>query len=186
MEKNWIPLESIAPGGETHELEDQDIWVSLFKEYGLDCKITQDIKAKVFILLEDSGVLLSGDLQGQVALPCDRCTEDCLADISSKFQTFEPYPEAGGYRKDSDEEDLDEADESIIRPALRGNGIDLNITAYVWQELSLALPIKPLCSTSCKGLCPKCGADKNNEECDCVLDEGDPRFAKLRGLVINK
>ena len=35
------------------------------------------------------------------------------------------------------------------------------------EEIILDYPIKPLCSDSCKGLCPKCGANLNEGGCSC-------------------
>ncbi|MGD0336505.1 MAG: DUF177 domain-containing protein [Candidatus Omnitrophota bacterium] len=35
------------------------------------------------------------------------------------------------------------------------------------EEIILDYPIKPLCSDSCKGLCPKCGANLNEGGCTC-------------------
>jgi uncharacterized protein len=32
----------------------------------------------------------------------------------------------------------------------------------------LLIPLNPLCSNNCKGLCPSCGADLNKERCTCA------------------
>ena len=38
---------------------------------------------------------------------------------------------------------------------------DLDLAETLWEQVHLALPPKPLCSTTCLGLCPSCGADRN-------------------------
>jgi uncharacterized protein len=43
--------------------------------------------------------------------------------------------------------------------------IDLN--PDIREDLMLDYPIKPLCSISCKGLCLKCGKNKNEGGCNC-------------------
>lgn len=43
--------------------------------------------------------------------------------------------------------------------------IDLN--EDIRQELILDFPVKPLCSTDCKGICPKCGKNLNQGGCCC-------------------
>ncbi|MGR6836234.1 YceD family protein [Syntrophomonas erecta] len=44
------------------------------------------------------------------------------------------------------------------------------------------LPINPLCSPECKGLCPQCGIDRNYGSCQCQEQEIDPRWEKLKNL----
>ena len=52
----------------------------------------------------------------------------------------------------------------------------------VEEQLQLELPMKPLCRPDCRGLCPRCGADRNSAPCDC-REEGDERLAKLKSLL---
>jgi uncharacterized protein len=57
-----------------------------------------------------------------------------------------------------------------------------DVTAVVRQTVALAVPMKPVCIESCKGLCPKCGANRNISLCDCKEDEIDERWEGLAGL----
>jgi uncharacterized protein len=61
-----------------------------------------------------------------------------------------------------------------------GDEIDLGFIAH--DEIVLNIGMKPLCSESCKGLCPKCGVDLNRSECNCDLDDIDPRWEALRRI----
>lgn len=47
---------------------------------------------------------------------------------------------------------------------------ELDVTEDVRAEMLLALPVNLLCDEDCAGLCPVCGADLNEEECDCVIE----------------
>jgi uncharacterized protein len=53
----------------------------------------------------------------------------------------------------------------------------------VREAIILSLPLKPLCSEECKGLCPVCGTDLNRTPCHCVIVKTDPRWDKLKGLL---
>jgi uncharacterized protein len=80
----------------------------------------------------------------------------------------------------------DGALESESRIIYENNVPMLDLNAICWEEFVLALPVVPLCSEDCKGLCPACGANLNVENCFCRRDEGDPRFSVLRGVVLRK
>jgi uncharacterized protein len=42
------------------------------------------------------------------------------------------------------------------------------------------IPAKHLCRESCKGLCPRCGANLNEETCECRQDLKSSPFAILK------
>jgi len=43
----------------------------------------------------------------------------------------------------------------------------IDIFEFIRQEIILHFPTIPVCSSSCKGLCPSCGADLNDSRCSC-------------------
>ena len=204
MNNNWIPLQSIPAGGKTLVFTDQALWLGPCKEFGIACRIETPLRAEVFVLPQDQGVLFRGSISGKVALPCDRCADDSLISLTHTFDSFEPYPaeslasaakdssRASASRKTAeradspDEDEIDGVDAAVIRNAIHGKGIEINPAALVWEEFSLALPVKPLCTEACRGLCPVCGKNRNNEPCACSGEQGDPRLAILRGLNIKK
>ena len=65
---------------------------------------------------------------------------------------------------------------------LVGEGSVINIDEAISEELLLSLPFRSLCREDCKGLCPKCGCNKNETECSCVTKELDPRWAALKAF----
>lgn len=64
------------------------------------------------------------------------------------------------------------------------SGEQLDLRPLVRDAILLELPIAPLCSETCQGLCPTCGADLNHGTCDCHRSEGDPRWAALDVLKV--
>jgi uncharacterized protein len=63
---------------------------------------------------------------------------------------------------------------------LLGDQLDLQPLAR--DAVLLNLPQVPLCREDCAGLCPVCGADRNDEPCGCDVEAGDPRWATLDAL----
>jgi uncharacterized protein len=58
----------------------------------------------------------------------------------------------------------------------------LNITEIIENNIIMSLPIKHLCSESCKGLCQICGTNLNLSTCNCERKDFDPRLAKLKDM----
>ena len=58
----------------------------------------------------------------------------------------------------------------------------LDLDALVSEDIFLAMPYRFLCSDSCKGLCPVCGADLNVSPCHCAKP-ADPRWDVLKSLT---
>lgn len=58
-----------------------------------------------------------------------------------------------------------------------------NLDEFLYAEVITNLPMKHLCSESCKGLCLKCGKNLNEGECGCQRKEIDPRLSALADLL---
>jgi uncharacterized protein len=58
----------------------------------------------------------------------------------------------------------------------------LDLTPMVREALMLDAPAAPLCRPDCAGICPTCGADRNQSPCECVPASRDDRWAALDTL----
>jgi uncharacterized protein len=54
----------------------------------------------------------------------------------------------------------------------------VDLGPLVRDAIVLELPMAPLCRDDCAGLCPVCGANRNEGDCGCVAPR-DPRWANL-------
>src|SRR6201996_5884661 len=116
------------------------------------------------------GVLVTGTASAPVVGECARCLEPVASEVEANFQElyrYEPSPE-----EDDDEEDVQLLDGDLLdlEPVLRDGVV-------------LALPLSPLCSDDCAGLCPECGvrlaeAGPGHQHDDAVL----PEWEMLRQL----
>lgn len=62
--------------------------------------------------------------------------------------------------------------------------VPVDLTAEVRETIILAFPTYPLCRPACRGLCPKCGANRNLKQCDCK-EQTEPKasvFDSLDGM----
>ena len=79
---------------------------------------------------------------------------------------------------ESVESDFSDADEECI--SVSGTVID--ITGSIEACIFTSIPMQFLCKEDCKGLCPVCGINLNEKECNCEVEVYDPRFAIFRNL----
>ena len=185
MGKQYISLNDIPPQGMAITVDDAEVWAKPLQEFGMDCRVTEPLRASLTLLPMQGGVLVRGNLQGAVVQPCDRCAEDAPAVIAHTIETFESLHHA------EDALSEDEEDESVVTEPSDHIRLDKNVpmldlASLCWEEFMLALPLRPLCSAQCKGLCAQCGANLNQNPCACTQETGDPRLAALRTIKVKK
>jgi len=101
---------------------------------------------------------IKGDFNVKIEFECDRCCDASSLVIKDKFHLF-LMP-----KKDyEDEEEVDEEGEMELGYYEE----EVDLSEYVKELLLLALPVKLLCSDTCRGICPNCGANLNREKCSC-------------------
>ena len=99
--------------------------------------------------------------------PCDRCFKDVSRELNYQFN-----------HRLVDSLQGDDNDDYIEVP-----DYTLDVDNCVQTDIILNLPVKFLCKADCKGICPKCGKDLNDGECDCQAEEIDPRLEVLKELL---
>jgi uncharacterized protein len=86
---------------------------------------------------------------------------------------------------DEDKEDL-ESDDPEASEVLYHDGVWLDLTPLVREQLILSLPMSARCKEGCKGLCAVCGGDRNLEDCGHKAELVDPRLAALKSLKLEQ
>ena len=120
--------------------------------------------------LGDKKLLLTGNAQVTLQMPCDRCLEP--VDIPFELELDE---ELDMTKTESERtEDLDE------QPYV--SGYNLDVDRLVGNELTLNLPMKVLCREDCKGICNRCGTNLNYGTCDCDTRSLDPRMSVIQDI----
>lgn len=125
-------------------------------------------------------VLLSLCADAQV--PCSRCLEPAGVAINGELRyllSLHAREDVEAQRnKEKAEED---GEEEVVLLNSWEDEVDLGPLA--WEVLITALPPAALCSDSCKGLCPQCGANMNTAPCACKHETCDPRFDVLKKMI---
>ena len=116
-----------------------------------------------------------GRVTGEVEADCVRCLEAVAKSIDLEFEDI--FVDAADEPADDDIQlGEDELDVSLITDTA------IDMADVVREQLILATTENVLCREDCKGLCPKCGGNRNLIDCKCEEKEVDPRWAALKNL----
>jgi uncharacterized protein len=116
------------------------------------------------------GILVRGHIATDVGLACSRCLEPIQVGLDEPVVELYANPSRGA-------EDADPPDDGF---ELRDGRIDLD--PLVRDVIAAAIPAQPRCRTDCAGLCPQCGVNRNEVDCDCAEEPTETRWAALQGL----
>lgn len=115
------------------------------------------------------GVLVTGTVSAPTAGECARCLAPVVGHVEVTLTELFAYPESATEATTEDDEVGHVVDDTI----------DLEQT--IIDAVGLELPLSPLCTPDCPGLCPECGVALAAEP-GHHHDRIDPRFAKLAGM----
>jgi uncharacterized protein len=126
--------------------------------------------------LLEGQIRIEGQFDTKIEMVCARCLEPVVEDVNRTFDLFyaplpkkEPKPKEDRLKDDDTEIGFFQGDGLFLADVLR-------------EQVLLALPLKAICRSDCRGLCPNCGANLNHEECRCETHATDPRLAPLARL----
>ncbi|MBN1381595.1 MAG: DUF177 domain-containing protein [Deltaproteobacteria bacterium] len=123
-------------------------------------------------------VFIEGKVVTTVELECCRCLERTTKILHGDFKyTFEPS-------RSHDNEEIELSVEDLEISYYDNDLIDLDQIAF--EQIALQIPMKALCSESCKGLCPQCGMNLNLSSCQCRSDFVDDRLAVLKDFKVKE
>jgi uncharacterized protein len=144
---------------------DDPLWND--SELAFDGPLRVDLRATH--VRDGDEVVVRGRVEGVLRGECRRCLEELRTGVDQEVTlVFAP--------------DDDLTDEHGDIRAIPGNARDVDLGGAIREELILSREPFLLCKPDCRGLCPRCGANLNVEQCGCVIGEKDPRWDALRRL----
>jgi uncharacterized protein len=140
------------------------------------------VQGRVYRMGQD--VYLEGVVTGALSLECSRCLVRYRSPLREPFRLVlepagarvPPEPEAA--------RDLARLGMCLGDELEMGwfQGPEIDLRSLLREVVALAVPVQPLCREDCRGLCPRCGADRNRETCECEAERPASPFAALEAL----
>jgi DUF177 domain-containing protein len=120
-------------------------------------------------------IRLKGKLETELEVACARCLEPVDLPVQRSFDLL--YRPLG---TDAGRKELSVTDAEAEIGYYSGEGLLLEDALR--EQVLLAVPLKSLCRENCKGLCPHCGKNLNEDACSCADDLEDPRWGALKDI----
>jgi len=163
----------------TFQASEFDASVGTDEEY----KVAAPVHLEMDVHKDGEAYRATGRVATKLQLECGRCLEPFEIAVDSPFELrYVPLVEVPPAGEDGGEREV--AEDDLTTAFYKEDSIDLGELMH--EQFVLALPMKPLCKESCKGLCVHCGANRNGETCACAPEWTDPRLAALKGLLDRK
>jgi uncharacterized protein len=140
-------------------------------EIGLGDTFVNDLTVDVTLEKTGTQLFLTAAIEAEGKFLCDRCVSEFVSALPSSYHMY--YVTEG-----VTDQHMDSSEMQVVPPGLS----TLDIAEDVRQTIVLSVPLKLLCSETCKGLCPRCGRNRNIEACVCAETVTDPRWEQLRML----
>ena len=165
MNKLVIPVTAVPEGGAAIDAlaSEADI-----RPQGVDPFGLSEIRVRGKLAPMDRDLLFRGHVTGSYRQPCARCLKQ--ADDAFDLEVAWFYEPGRVNTPDAELLEGYELDETVAEDQGRTrmyDGVTLDMRPDVWEEIVLAAPPKVLCKAGCKGLCPVCGVDLNEVQCQC-------------------
>jgi uncharacterized protein len=170
-----INLRSLQGG---HEHFEKQYEPSLLEGIGGDLfRVVSPVMLSFDIDRQDTGRYhVRGHLAGELEMTCSRCLEPFTLRVAPEFDL--------GYvsRTENVGEGEREVEEDDLTTAFYSDD-QIDLEQLIGEQLHLAMPMKPLCTEDCRGLCPQCGTNLNMGTCSCSEQWTDPRLAALKAFA---
>jgi len=139
----------------------------------IDFTIVDDIRIQVEIFRTGRDVFIRGLTTTTIEMNCIRCLGNFDFPLKAEFRYA-----------------LSPSDDKALSPEMEINGEDLYLLYYqgdsidiaplIREQILLNIPSYPLCRESCKGICPQCGSNLNQNPCQC--DKQEATVSKFEAL----
>lgn len=142
-----------------------------------DWESRDDLTFHIFIRGTPAKATVDGKLTAPILAHCHRCWQEMRLNLTRSFHLIYLPPDPKRFAQEEVELSNDELEVAYLEEA------HLPIHEMIREQIYLALPMKFLCNAGCRGLCPNCGANLNEVECGCAIEQTDPRWAALKVII---
>jgi len=163
-------LKSVPSTHRRVEFEDVD------PQWRGDLVLTRPVAGQAHLQRTTRGILVSCEYATAVQLECSRCLDNYSLDIAGRVD--EEFLPSIDLSTGTPNRGLEDDDAPRIGPDHL-----LDLGELIRQDILVQIPLQPLCTAGCPGLCESCGADLRQGACTCPHTNLSGPFAALAELL---
>ncbi len=136
------------------------------------------------LVFDNGGDLINvhGSAETALVVPCNRCLRDVTVPVSLDVEEHFPVDEV--LHPDRKPQPGEEYDSSVVGVIYLEQGRPMmDLDELLRQLIVTEVPLRTVCDEACAGLCPRCGANRNEAPCGCAEPEGAHPLAGLAALL---
>jgi uncharacterized protein len=150
------------------------------KFYHEDAALSAPVAANFVLAHKDCDLWVDGTVETAIRFRCSRCGKEFSRPFAVNFDlSYLPQPK---WTNEKSEIELRYEDMDVAYY----DGVALDVSLMVLEQIELAMPMKFVCQEDCKGLCYKCGADLNEGACLCKAEDPNSRLSVLLEFQKNR
>jgi uncharacterized protein len=138
-----------------------------FDEIILDDLVLRNFSGVANVGKTPQGLILQADFSAETTLECVRCLTNFEHALNWSFTELYAFDKRS------------ETESGLFLP----DDAHLDLEELIRDYALLEIPISPIHSEACKGLCPECGQNLNVKDCGHRPEQSNSPFAKLKDLL---
>jgi len=172
-----VRVDEIPESGRTLRLHWEEDRLAQFvpPDDPFNLKLMRPVNVALHLAKHPDHVRITGKISGSIEVCCHRCLKPFALPLNEPVDIFLIAKER---MPGHEEKELDA--EELLYEFFDGEVIEVD--RLIAEQIFLGLPVKVLCGENCKGICPGCGANLNEEVCRCKIEGRQSPFAKLKDL----
>lgn len=172
-----IRVDEIAEAGRQLHFHWDDTRLRQFisEEDPFELSLLRPVNVDLDIQKRPDHIHVHGILKGFLQVSCHRCLREFEFRLAETFDVY-LMPEREIPEAEELELELRDMEYEFF------DGVVIEIDQLVAEQIFLSLPVKVLCSEDCRGLCPRCGTNLNEENCRCSEKENLSPFSRLQAI----
>jgi uncharacterized protein len=155
-------------------------------------KLKESVSYRLRAIRGIGALYVNGTVWGDVAFRCSRCDKWFTQAIEANdFVSAWNLADDGRTPPERAEGGVENIKEKGKKPPRAANSAkdacleSVDLTGDIRESMILAFPHYPVCDSACKGMCPQCGTNLNQKECNCQPPTDD-RWVGLDGLKLKE
>ncbi|MCK4545867.1 MAG: DUF177 domain-containing protein [Candidatus Eisenbacteria sp.] len=132
------------------------------------------VRVELEVTRSEYEISVVGEILVTAQVECARCacvsTREIVADLRARYIRVRGKSDWNGRSEHA----------GVFRIQYDEGVVDLS--EEICQSVLVSLPMRALCTSDCKGLCPSCGANLNEGQCSCRRTQSHPAWAALEKL----